>query len=80
MLDFSRAFRVWDELQHPDELVRCDRGLFARLKTLTEEEIEVATEPYLTSDEITGVLQRRDRLVTHVQTRIDELGEDRVLY
>jgi hypothetical protein len=80
MIDFSRAFRVWDALQRPDDLTRVDRLLFERLQTLTESSVRQATGSHLTNAEVTAVLKRRDRLVEHFQHRIGALGEQRVLY
>ena len=79
MIDFSRAFRVRDALQRPDDLTRVDRQLFERLQTLTESSVRQATGSHLTNAEVTGVLRRRDRLVEHFQHRIEALGEQRVL-
>ena len=79
MIDFSRAFRVWDRLQRSEDLVRIDRQLFERLKTLTAVEVKQATGPYLKDAEVTGVMKRRDRLVDHFQRLIDQKGEARVL-
>ena len=47
MIDFSRAFRLWDEIGRPNELIRIDAALFARLGTLTEMELEEAVGDYL---------------------------------
>ena len=80
MIDFSRASRLWDELLRPDELVRCDRAVFARLKTLTREEVIEATDPYLRPDEVDAVLHRRDLLIDHFEAHIEARDEDRILY
>ena len=80
MIDFSRAFRLDGKLQRPNDLTRCDRSLFARLQALTRAEITATTEPYLTRQEVDAVLERRDRIVTHLTDLIEEKGEDRVLY
>ena len=79
MIDFTRAFRTWDRLQRPKDLVSIDRQLFERLGTLTEAAVKQATRPYLTDGEVSGVLKRRDRLVDHFQGLIDASGESRVL-
>ena len=80
MIDFSRAFRTDHDLQRPNDLTRCDRALFARLRTLTRAEVEASTEPYLTGQEVGAVLKRRDTIVSHLMRLIEERGEDRVLY
>ena len=75
MVDFSRAFRVWEELQQPNDLFRVERPLFERLKTLSAAEVKRATGPHLTDGEVDGVLKRRDRLIDHFQQLIDQRGE-----
>ena len=80
MIDFSRAFRVWDELQRPNDLSRIDRRFFERLRTLSAAEVKRATGPHLTDGEVDGVLKRRARLVAHFQQLIDQRGEQAVLY
>ena len=80
MLDFSRAFRKWSELQRVDDLVRCDRVLFDRLTTLTKDEVGEATGGYLTGPEIDGVMTRRDLLIEHFQALIASRGADRIFY
>ncbi len=79
MIDFTRAFRIWDRLQRPENLISIDRQLFDRLRTLTEAEVKQATRPYLTDGEVAGVLRRRDRLIDHFQRLIDNKGESRIL-
>jgi hypothetical protein len=79
MIDFSRAFRLWDQLQNPSDLIRIDRRLFERLKTLTRSEVEQALRSILNGGELSGVLQRRDRLVEHFEHLIELKGEDVVL-
>ncbi len=80
MIDFTRAFRTWDELQQPDDLSRIDRELFERLKTVSASEVKQAVGLYLTGTEADAVLERRDLLIDHFQQRIDRLGEQVVFY
>ena len=80
MIDFSRAFRVWDEIRRPADLVRIDPDLFARLQTLTKTELETAVGDHLSGPELSAVLKRRDLLMEHFQQLIDEKGEARGLY
>ena len=80
MIDFSRAFRVWDQLQRPNDLHRIERQFFERLKTLSAAVVKRATGPYLTTGEVDGVIKRRDRLIDHFQQLIGQRGEQVVLY
>jgi hypothetical protein len=79
-IDFSRAFRRNKDLRGPKNLVKCDRQLFEKLKALKADELTEKTKPYLTKDEVNGVMARRDKIVATFQTLIAEKGEDEVLY
>ena len=79
-IDFSRAFRTFNELQTPKDLVRCDRQLFEKLKALDANELAEKTKTYLTKDEVKAVMARRDKIVAYFQKLIAEKGENEVLY
>jgi hypothetical protein len=79
-VDFSRAFRLSKNLRNPTDLVRCDRQLFEKLKTLDGNELAARTKGYLTKDEIKAVMARRDKVVAQFQKLISERGENEVLY
>ncbi len=79
-IDFSRAFRLFKDLQDPSILVRCDRQLLEGLKALDANRLAEVTKPYLTKDEVKSVMARRDRIVEHFQKLISEKGENEVLY
>src|SRR5262249_17797640 len=59
-VDFSRAFRLSENLQEPRDLVQCDRQLFARLKALDSRKLSEKTKGVLTSLEVKAVMARRD--------------------
>ncbi len=80
MVDFSRAFRISEDIANPLVLQRLGRGLFMRLQRVTDEEIRDQLGPYLTELEMNGLLARREKMVDHIERRIVEHGEDRVLY
>lgn len=65
MIDFSRAFRLWDDIRQPRDLIRIDPDLFARLRTLNETEVAEAVGGHLRDFELRAVLERRDRLMEH---------------
>jgi hypothetical protein len=79
-IDFTRAFRLHENLQNPKNLVRCERKLFERLKALDGNELTQKTEHYLTKWEVQGVMARRDKIVEYFQKLIAEKGENEVLY
>ena len=80
MIDFTRAFRLWDELQAPQNVTKCDRDLLERMRGLTRARLEEQTRPYLTSGEVRALLGRRDKLVEHFESLIEQKGERLVLY
>lgn len=79
-IDFSRAFRLYKDLQSAKDLVQCDRQLFEKLKTLDGNELAEKTKHYLTKDEVKAVMARRDKIVAQFQKLISEKGENEVLY
>ena len=79
-VDFSRAFRSYKDLRDPKDLVRCDRQLFEKLKTLDGNDLADKTKHYLTKDEVKAVMARRDKIVAQFQKLISEKGEKEVLY
>ena len=79
-IDFSRAFRTYNNLTSPKDLVKCDRQLFEKMKTLKGDELAAQTKGYLTKDEVKAVIERRDKIVAHFQSEIAARGESEVLY
>jgi hypothetical protein len=79
-VDFSRGFRSFKDVRDPKDLVRCDRQLFERLKTLNADQLMEKTKPYLAKDEVKGVMARRDKIVAYFEKLIAEKGENGVLY
>jgi hypothetical protein len=78
-VDFSRAFRLYKDI-HPNDLVRCDRQLLDKLKTLDGNQLTEKTKHYLTKDEVKAVMARRDKIVARFQQLVTEKGEAAVLY
>ena len=80
-IDFTRAFRLNTDLKDPaKELVRCDRQLLEKLKTLDANTLTEKTKGYLTKEEVKTVMARRDKIVAYFQKLIAERGENEVLY
>jgi hypothetical protein len=80
MIDFTRAFRLWDELKYPGDLHQIDRTLLQRLRELDGPALKAATAHCLTSFEQDAVLKRRDLLVKHFDDLIKTKGSGQVLY
>jgi len=79
-VDFTRAFRLNKDLRDPNNLVRCDRRLLEKLKTLDGDRLAEKTKHYLSKDEVKAVMARRDKIVVRFQQLVSEKGEAAVLY
>lgn len=79
MIDFSRAFRLYNDLENSKNLVRCDRQLLEKLRQLDQTEVENKTKPHLRDNEIKALMTRRDKIVAHFDNLIAQKGEDQVL-
>ncbi|MEE8350131.1 MAG: hypothetical protein V3R94_11195 [Acidobacteriota bacterium] len=80
MIDHTRAFRRWKELQYPEKVQFLDRVVWERLQILDESEIEERLQDFLSPYELSGLLKRTRLLVDHVKTMIAERGERKVLF
>ena len=77
MIDFTRAFRLWDELKYPADLHQIDRTLLARLRELDPAAVKAATAHCLTPFEHDAVMKRRDLLVAHFDALVKAKGRPR---
>ena len=80
MIDFTRAFRTWKDVEKPESLTRCDKRLLGRLRILTAEAITQQTNNLLTPVEIRSLLSRRDEIVKRFDDLIAQKGVGKVLY
>jgi hypothetical protein len=80
MIDFTRAFRQWEEVPAIQALIRCDRAMLEAMRALTEDGIKKAVGHYLTSFEARAILKRRDQIVEHVDNMVKKRGETAVLF
>lgn len=80
LIDHTRAFRTYMQLNGEESIQFCEKNLWARLKTLDAAAVEDHLSPYLNSGQIKSLLRRSALLVEHVQGLIDERGPKRVLF
>ncbi|MCI0352383.1 MAG: metallophosphoesterase [Acidobacteriales bacterium] len=80
MIDHTRAFRRFTDLQEPVTVKRCERRLLERMKQLEKTSLRASLKRYLRDFEIEAILKRRDKLVAHIEQLIRERGEQAVLY
>ena len=79
-IDCSRCFGSSPDLLYPEIVSHCERRMWEALKRLDREAADQALSPYLARVEIDAIFARRDKLVELLQARIDEWGEDLVLF
>jgi len=79
-IDFTRAFRRYNSLEDPKDLVMCDRQLLQKLKDLNYDEVYEKTQPHLNKAEVKALMQRRDIIVDTFQKLVAQKGEGAVLY
>src|ERR1700737_859284 len=77
-IDFSRAFRLSKDLKDSNELVRWDRHLLEKLKTLDGNQLAENTKRYLPKDAVKAVMARRDKIVARFEHLVSEKGETAV--
>jgi hypothetical protein len=63
MIDHTRAFRKWPKLRDPAAISKCAPELVRALKQLKRGEVTRDLGPYLSGEEIDGLMARRDLIV-----------------
>jgi len=79
LVDFTRAFRLHEDLKSPENLRRIDRRIYEGLKALTEEGLREEMDGYLMRGEIRSLLARRDKIIEFFDRQIEEEGEAAVI-
>jgi hypothetical protein len=63
LIDHSRAFRLNGKPRTEGHLSRVERSLLQRLRALDRDSVRQAAGPYLTGEEISAMMKRRDHIV-----------------
>ncbi len=79
-IDHTRSFRKSAAVEKPEKIVWCERGVFERLQELDKKTLSRRLRSLLSGPQINLLLKRRDRLVNHLRSRIEQVGEGAVLY
>ena len=79
-IDCSRCFGTSEDLLFPEAITHCERRLWKALLELDETEATRQLAPYLSKGEISALMVRRDKIVEHIQTLMDEWGEVSILF
>lgn len=80
IIDFTRAFRRYQDLRDPRDLVQCDRTLLAKLRTLEGDVLKQRLSRWLTKSEIDGLVARAGKIVEFFDQQVASKGEAAVLY
>lgn len=80
MIDATRAFRPTDELKNEKTIRYCERTVWERLQAMDEEQVKESLDDYLGTFELRTLLKRRKKLIEHVQSLIEDRGEEVVLF
>lgn len=79
-IDCSRCFDKYEDLLYPEKITHCDRQVWRALRQLDRSSAGEVLSSFLTQAEIDAIFARRDKLVELIQARIDEWGEELVLF
>ena len=80
MIDHTRAFGNKRILRGTEHLVRCERGLFDRLRKIKRAELQSVLGSSLSGEDIMALLARRDLIVRHFEQLIAARGQQNVLF
>jgi hypothetical protein len=80
LIDHSRAFIRDRKLRLPHLVRKVERRLWDRLRSVRDEDLEAAVQPFLDEPERAALLERRRLLVELIQRNIAQRGEDEVLF
>ncbi len=78
-IDHSRSFRDNPTLRDPKVLRRTSSKFLSSMKVLNQQTLEATLMPYITKENIQGLLARRDILVKFFEDEINAKGSDAVL-
>ncbi len=79
LTDHSRAFRVSTRLDEAP-LQAIERAFWTNLGALAPETIRAALGDFLSASELNALIERRDRLVAHFGSLIEQRGEQMVVF
>ncbi len=80
LIDHSRTFRRFNDLVEQRGLTRFSRSLLAGFDKLDEKTLNEHLGRYLTSYQIKGILQRRDKIREMAKKAVEKNGEAKVLF
>jgi hypothetical protein len=79
-VDFSQAFSPTPKLIPDQSIERCSRKLYENLVYLSEEVLQDKLKHWLNSEEISALLERKKIIIDTIKRRVEEWGEEAVLF
>ena len=80
LIDHTRCFIPYGKIRNVENLTRCSRPLLRSMRALQRLAVQKATEGFLTAEEITAMMSRRDRIVGFFDAKVKTEGEANVLF
>lgn len=80
LIDHTRSFHRSVKIDRMDKIVWCEKNLWKTLKALDPDEVRERLDPFLEKNHIKIMMKRRDKLVAHIEERIQAYGEDAVIF
>ena len=80
MIDHTRAFGRNRKVLRPVKVRKVSRALLERLRELDAKEVKRSLKPYLNREERRAIVSRRDHILELLEKKIEEKGEDEVLF
>lgn len=79
-IDHSRSFVPSNRPLHPEAVFRCDREVWRTMQGLETKDLRERLKPYLDRAERNALAGRFTAMVRHIRERIEEHGEEAVLF
>ena len=79
-IDHTRSFRKSTAIENLEKIIWCEREIWTNLLALDKKKMVKHLRPYLSSTQINTMIKRREKLVSHIRSRIERMGDGAVLY
>ena len=80
LIDHTRCFYPFDRLPQKELLTHMEAGLWASLKTISQDDVRARLRSLLEKRELDSLLRRWELLIEHYELAIEKRGERRVLF
>lgn len=80
LIDHTRAFQQGSDIKNAARIMYVRQSLFERMKELNADTIRERAGNNLDAKAVNEMMERRDKLVAHIQALVDERGAEAVLW